>query len=176
MAPSGRGFPEWAPLAALVLLMVFAAAAEGARRARAAKEGRRLGRQAAAAEAARRGQPLVELGPAPGLLAWLRAQPSASAVIFEDGALEAAPPEELRPLLAELRRVSGGAVFAHHGRAVDSQAYALTGARQPLRLGVAARPPPGVRRLFTAYPPHDPYRWVEFAGLTRFPVADSEPI
>lgn len=94
---------------------------------------------------------------------WLAQQPDDSAVIFESEVLMYLPDAELGPTIEELKRVSGGDLFASHSSVINLPRYAATGRRQPVsalnthRMRLA-RPHP--RRLFTEFPPFGEYRWV----------------
>lgn len=115
----------------------------------------------------------VDVAGAPGcprsaalpVLAWLRAQPPDSAVIFESEVLIYVPPAELAPTIDELFRVSGGDLFSVHSNAIDSLAYAASGLPPRPRLWLAPSRfltfDPAFLRAFVAYPPHDRYAWIE---------------
>ena len=104
------------------------------------------------------------------ILDWLLGQPDDSAVIFESEVLLYVPERELRRMVDEMFRVSGGDLFSSHSNAVDVEAYAVTGERQPVRgLDLLIMKPrtriTGVKRVFTAYPPFaGGYEWIEFYG------------
>lgn len=87
---------------------------------------------------------------------WLAQQPDDSAVIFESEVLMYLPDAELGPTIEELKRVSGGDLFASHSSVINlprdgAPVSALNTHRMRL-----ARPHP--RRLFTEFPPFGEYR------------------
>jgi hypothetical protein len=116
------------------------------------------------------GDVCIDLNGAPGcatgvkssILDWLLDQADNSAVIFESEVLEYIPDKELSVTLSEMRRVSGGDLFASHSNVIDSATYADTGELQPVRAFDVFRMRylmgDTVRRV-KAFPPFHNYEW-----------------
>ena len=111
----------------------------------------------------------VDINGAPGCPAeaempiqeWLAQQPDDSAVIFESEVLMFVPEAELELTIAELKRVSGGDLFASHSNIINLPRYVATGEKQPVsrfnhrRMKFFKRAP----RAFTEFPPFGKYKW-----------------
>lgn len=111
----------------------------------------------------------VDINGAPGCPAeaempiqeWLTQQPDDSAVIYESEVLECIPEAELELTIAELKRVSGGDLFACHSNVINLPRYVTTGKKQPVsrfhhrRMKFFKRS----QRAFTEFPPFGKYEW-----------------
>lgn len=81
----------------------------------------------------------------------LRDMPDNSAVIYESETLDYLPSESITTAVREMKRVSGGDIFATH----------FVGVRTPLLLP-KYRDSWQPKRLIVSYPPHAPdYKWLE---------------